>query len=235
MVGDNMMKKEILFIIFIVLTGCSTELNGVSKINSESTFQTIPDDAIRLRILANSDSEQDQYIKRIVRDEVNEFITVLVEEIDNIEEARELIADNVPKIQHIVQETLNKLEVSDSFTVEYSSNVTFPMKVYDNFVYPAGEYEAVLISIGEGKGSNWWCVLFPPLCFLDFSNGSTVAEASEDKAETVEDDDSLVESDDDDSFSEDDLENHEDLDDIENADADEVEVKFFLFEWLGLS
>lgn len=231
MVGDNKMKKEILFIIFIVLTGCSTEPNGGSNINSESTFQTIPDDAIRLRILANSDSEQDQYIKRLVRDEVNEFITDLVEEIDNIEEARELIADNVQNIRHIVQETLSKLEVSDSFTVEYSSNVTFPMKVYDNFVYPAGEYEAVLISIGEGKGSNWWCVLFPPLCFLDFSNGSTVAEASEDKEETIEEDTSLVESDDD-SISEDDL---EDLDDIENTADDEVEVKFFLFEWLGLS
>src|SRR5690625_3578971 len=132
MAGDNMMKKGILFIIFIVFIGFGVEMNEISEISSESSFQTIPDDAIRLRILANSDSEQDQHIKRLVRDDVNEYITDLVEEIDNIEEARELIADNVPKIKHIVQETLSELEISDSFTVEYSSNVTFPMKVYDN-------------------------------------------------------------------------------------------------------
>lgn len=227
MAGDNMMKKGILFIIFIVFTGFVVEKSEVSEISPENTFQTIPDEAIRLRILANSDSEQDQHIKRLVRDDVNEFITDLVEEIDNIEEARELIADNVPIIKHIVQETLNNLGVSDSFTVEYSSNVTFPMKVYDNFVYPAGEYEAVLISIGEGKGSNWWCVLFPPLCFLDFSNGATVAQSTEDNEEVIDESDSLLESDDS-------IEENEE-EDLEDLEEEEVEVKFFLFEWLGLS
>ena len=58
--------------------------------------------------------------------------------------------------------------------MKFSKNVKFPTKVYGNFIYPAGEYEAVLITIGEGEGANWWCVLFPPMCFLDFSSGTAV-------------------------------------------------------------
>src|SRR5699024_7945579 len=80
------------------------------------------------------------------------------------------------ELRDIVKETLGENDVTDSFTVDYRSDVSFPLKVYDQYVYPAGEYEAVLITIGEGKGSNWWCVLFPPLCFLDFSNGTTIDE-----------------------------------------------------------
>src|SRR5690625_3256040 len=102
MVGDKPMKKGILFIIFIVFTVFGVEINEVS---SEKPYQTIPDEAIRLRILANSDSEKDQNIKRAVRDEVNEYITVLVENIDDIKEARTLIDASVPEIQNIVEET----------------------------------------------------------------------------------------------------------------------------------
>ncbi|MEH7280107.1 stage II sporulation protein R, partial [Bacillus toyonensis] len=68
-------------------------------------------------------------------------------------------------------------------------NVKFPTKVYGNFIYPAGEYEAVLITIGKGEGANWWCVLFPPMCFLDFSSGTAVRkEEHVVKAESPEED-----------------------------------------------
>src|SRR5699024_112510 len=97
-----------------------------------------------------------------------------------------MIHDHVPEIEEIVQETLKTAEASDIFEVEYDSNVSFPTKIYDNFVYPAGEYEAVLISIGEAQGANWWCVLFPPLCFLDFSNGATVEEAQDTETEETD-------------------------------------------------
>lgn len=145
-------------------------------------YQVIPDEAIRLRILANSDSDADQELKRMVRDEVNEVITEWVAEITDIEEARKLIEARIPEINEIVKEVLKGEGSSDSFKVEYGSDITFPAKLYGDYVYPAGEYEAVLITIGEGKGDNWWCVLFPPLCFLDFSNGTTVA-AEEDTEE----------------------------------------------------
>src|SRR5699024_1577820 len=132
--------------------------------------------AIRLRILANSDDEVDQEIKQAVRDQVNEEITSWVENITDIDKERKLIQERIQKIDRIVDETLAYNEQSTEFEVEYGENVTFPTKVYGSYLYPAGEYEAVLITIGEGKGSNWWCVLFPPLCFLDFSNGISVDE-----------------------------------------------------------
>lgn len=231
MAGDNMMKKGIIFIIFIVFVVLGIQTKEVS---SDKTYQTIPDEAIRLRILANSDDEKDQHIKRLVRDDVNEYITEMVEEIDDIKEARATIDASVPEIKKIVEETLTKAGLSQSFTVEYRSNVTFPMKVYDNYVYPAGEYEAVLISIGEGKGSNWWCVLFPPLCFLDFSNGSTVANSDEESMEEDLDEDQEEDLEEDmDEIEESEVVKNEEAD--EDSDEEEIEVKFFLFEWLGLS
>jgi len=220
MVGDKRMKKGIIVIIFIVFGFIETP---VTEVTSKEDYQTIPDDAIRLRILANSDHEKDQQIKHMVRDDVNAYITEMVADIDSITEARATIDASVPKIKKVVERTLSAAGVSQDFTVEYRSNVTFPMKMYDNYVYPAGEYEAVLISIGEGKGSNWWCVLFPPLCFLDFSNGATVASSDEELNKA--DEENLSES------------KHEQDDESleENSEEEDMEVKFFLFEWLGLS
>jgi len=219
------MKRGIIFSILIVFAIFVIHLN---QIESKETFQTIPDEAIRLRILANSDSEYDQKLKHHVRDEVNAYITELVQHIDNIEEGRRTIAASVPEIKKIVEQTLSEEESTYSYTVEYRSDVTFPTKVYDNFVYPAGEYEAVLITIGEGKGANWWCVLFPPLCFLDFSNGTTVESSNTDDEEIVE---SEVEELDEEE------EHEEELDEeiVMEEDEEDVKIKFFLFEWLGLT
>lgn len=150
-------------------------MSQLGETQKATDYQVIPDDAIRLRILANSDNDSDQELKKQVRDEVNEVITEWVEDITDIEEARELLASRITEINEIVKEVLKKAGSSNTFDVEYGSNVTFPAKLYGDYVYPAGEYEAVLITIGEGKGDNWWCVLFPPLCFLDFSNGTSVA------------------------------------------------------------
>ena len=141
---------------------------------------TIPQEAIRLRILANSDSPVDQWLKRQIRDQVNAEITTWVTELENIDNAREVIEGQLEKIEIIVQQELDKIGSKDLFTVQFNS-VQFPTKLYGNVVYPAGMYEAVLITIGEGKGENWWCVLFPPLCFIDFANGDAVEE--ENKAE----------------------------------------------------
>ncbi|MCG3417922.1 stage II sporulation protein R [Oceanobacillus jordanicus] len=179
------MKKLVLIVFIFILLLITFPLIGMSQLEEKqggTDYQVIPDEAIRLRILANSDSDADQELKRMVRDEVNEVITEWVAEITDIEEARKLIEARIPEINEIVKEVLKGEGSSDSFKVEYGSDITFPAKLYGDYVYPAGEYEAVLITIGEGKGDNWWCVLFPPLCFLDFSNGTTVA-AEEDTEE----------------------------------------------------
>jgi len=134
----------------------------------------IPKEAVRLRILANSDSDKDQALKRKVRDEVKAQIDGWVADLTSFEEARKVIQSHIPEIEKTVANTLKKEGSKDSFQVKFSKNVKFPTKVYGNFIYPAGEYEAVLITIGEGEGANWWCVLFPPMCFLDFSSGTAV-------------------------------------------------------------
>jgi len=203
-----MMKKLVFFAFIFIVLFFSMPMIGTSQQGfSEEDYQVIPDDAIRLRILANSDNEADQQLKRKVRDHVNEKITKWVEHIADIDEARALIQDRLPEIEATVAEVLTEENSTDDFQVEYGEEVTFPVKLYGDYLYPAGEYEAVLITIGEGEGANWWCVLFPPLCFLDFSNGTSVAEASTDEIEEIE----------------------------EEEAEEEAEVKFFLFEWLGLS
>src|SRR5699024_1256959 len=96
------------------------------------------------------------------------------------EDARATVREELPKIEQIVLETIEREGMTNDFHVEYGSNVNFPEKTYGPYVYPAGEYEAVKITIGEGKGSNWWCVLFPPLCYVDVSDDASV-EGNEDR------------------------------------------------------
>ncbi|MBP2243362.1 stage II sporulation protein R [Cytobacillus eiseniae] len=147
----------------------------------------IPSEAIRLRILANSDQESDQAIKRLVRDEVNKEITEWVAELTSIEEARSLIRSRLPEIQKIAEAVVEREQPGQSVQTDFGK-VDFPTKLYGQFLYPAGEYEAILITLGEGTGANWWCVLFPPLCFLDFSNGVAVSDGFEEEEKVLQED-----------------------------------------------
>lgn len=168
-----MNQKTILYIftslLFLMM---SWEMQGLTSI-AAGQEGVIPEEAIRLRILANSDSPKDQWLKREIRNRVNEEITIWVEQLSDIDNAREVIESRLDKIEEIVATELNRVGIDDEFTVKFD-NVQFPTKLYGNVVYPAGMYEAVLITIGEGKGENWWCVLFPPLCFVDFANGDAI-------------------------------------------------------------
>src|SRR5690625_1283862 len=170
--GNKLMRNLVSFSIFIVL--CL--FIQVTEVQSKKAVEMIPDEAIRLRILANSDTEADQKTKLVVRDQVSFYISELVKEIDNIDEARSIIENNIPVVEEVVQQTLVKEQVPHSFTVEYRKDVPFPEKMYGNYLYPEGEYEAILITIGKAEGTNWWCVLFPPLCFLDFSSKAETEE-----------------------------------------------------------
>ncbi|WP_217586398.1 stage II sporulation protein R [Lentibacillus saliphilus] len=215
------MKKLMFIVMMTVILIFSLPNTGVSQdASSAYDYEVIPDDAIRLRILANSDQDADQQLKHEIRDAVNAQITEWVEEMTDIDAARRLIESKIPVIKETVERVLAENGSDQDHTVEYGSNVTFPVKLYGSFLYPAGEYEAVLITLGDGQGSNWWCVLFPPLCFLDFSNGTSTAE--NDEAEQQED--LTAES--------------EDISDASDEEDDEeggFKIKFFLFDWLGLS
>lgn len=168
------MKKQVIAYLLLLLIGAQLLVQfGYMKADAKGP-SVIPKEAVRLRILANSDSDKDQALKRKVRDEVKAQIDGWVEDLTSFEEARKVIQSHIPEIEKTVANTLKQEGSTDSFQVKFSKNVKFPTKVYGNFIYPAGEYEAVLITIGEGEGANWWCVLFPPMCFLDFSSGTAV-------------------------------------------------------------
>lgn len=201
----------------------------------EEDVVVIPNEAIRLRILANSNSEQDQEIKRIVRDRVNAQITEWVSTLTSMEAAREKIITNLDILEATAKEVLEENGVNQKVQIRFGE-VDFPTKLYGNFLYPAGKYEAVLITLGEGTGANWWCVLFPPLCFLDFSSGTAVSDGFEDKGKNVSDDTKI------------DLTTHKEKkndvtaksnsDDQSNEqlyveeNEEDVEVKFFLVEFI---
>ncbi|WP_102273602.1 stage II sporulation protein R [Cytobacillus massiliigabonensis] len=176
------MKTKIIVNLYIIILCLGTILSLYMPKNEVIADEplVIPNEAIRLRILANSDSESDQAIKRLVRDAVNAEITKWVAELTSIEEARDLIRSRLPEIQKIAENVVEKEQSSQSVKAEFGK-VDFPTKLYGQFLYPAGEYEAILITLGEGDGANWWCVLFPPLCFLDFSNGVAVSEGFEEQ------------------------------------------------------
>lgn len=137
----------------------------------------IPQDAIRLRILANSDDVADQAVKRKVRDAIVAQMNEWAKQPLNVHEARLVIQANMPKLEQITADVLTANGFTYSYKVDLAK-VPFPTKLYGDKLYPAGEYEALRIRLGEGKGANWWCVLFPPLCFVDAVKGVAVSQKS---------------------------------------------------------
>lgn len=176
---------KLVIILFILSIISLQTVRANMQTTDEESLQIIPDEAIRLRILANSDQDEDQQIKRFVRDEVSEQISSWVKDIEDIDEARQLIKSRIPEITEMAEQIVAQYG-DEHVQVEYGEKINFPVKLYDSYLYPAGEYEAILITIGQGDGANWWCVLFPPLCFLDFSNGTLTADADQEEVEEEE-------------------------------------------------
>jgi stage II sporulation protein R len=174
------MKKKHLAIIYLLIltigTIASLYIPKQEAVKADTGAVVIPDEAIRLRILANSDKEADQAVKRLIRDEVNKDITGWVAELTSLSEARDVITSHLDDIQATAESVMVKEGLNQSVKVNFGQ-AKFPTKLYGQYLYPAGDYEAVIITLGEGDGANWWCVLFPPLCFLDFSNGTAISQS----------------------------------------------------------
>jgi len=129
----------------------------------------IPEESIRLRIKSNSNSPVDQQVKMNIRNEVNREISKWTSSMTDLEDARQEVKARMPELEQLVSDELEKVGKKTSFRVSLS-HVDFPTKQYGSRVYPEGEYEAVFIELGDGLGDNWWCVLFPPLCFVDVAS-----------------------------------------------------------------
>ncbi|BDG49123.1 MULTISPECIES: stage II sporulation protein R [Parageobacillus] len=170
-----MNKNNIAIILYMLLfmVGVLVNVYGHQTKAGANAAVAVPDEAIRLRILANSDSAEDQALKRKVRDAVNAQMNGWVADLTSFQEAKRVIRSHLPEIEQTVADVLRKERSDQSYKVQFGK-VDFPTKIYGDYVYPAGRYDAVLITLGNGKGANWWCVLFPPLCFLDFGNSDAV-------------------------------------------------------------
>ena len=135
----------------------------------------IPNAAIRFRVIASSNTDMDQDIKMLVKNDVEKDIFNDISKSSSINETRNIINNNLTKYNKTVLDTLNKNNINQSFNINYGMNY-FPEKEYKGIKYKSGNYESLVVTLGEGKGNNWWCVLFPPLCLLD-------AEETEEKDE----------------------------------------------------
>ena len=140
--------------------------------NIVSANDIIPDDAIRIRVIANSNSDYDQKIKLKVKETLEYDMYNILKNTTDLEEARELINNNLDQVENNIDKTLHKENYKLPFKVNFGLNY-FPKKEFKGITYDEGYYESVVVTLGEGLGDNWWCVLFPPLCMLEAEETDT--------------------------------------------------------------
>ncbi len=153
--------KKVLFLIISIIIGVF--------VYQENAEIIIPSEAIRLRIIANSNSIKDLYEKQKLKNDIELDITNLLDEVESIDDARFIINNNLDQINNLVASKI------DNFTIKYGLNY-FPKKIYKGVIYPEGEYESLVITIGQGIGDNFWCVLYPPLCLIEENDNTNDVE-----------------------------------------------------------
>lgn len=167
------------FLVLAILFVCYTFICAISYANSVS--EDLSNSVFRLHILANSDSEEDQNLKLLVRDNVLSYMKEISENVSSKEEIINIMDEHLDEFYDIARKTI--LDEGYVYDVKLEiGKFDFPTKVYGDIALPAGVYDALRIEIGEAKGHNWWCVMFPTLCFVDVSSG----ELDDDSKEVLE-------------------------------------------------
>lgn len=171
--GNRMITKLRILSLLMIIISITLSLTGGSSWQAQSNRNII-----RFHVIANSDSPKDQAIKLRVRDRLLDEFGQLLNQSPTVSQSRSIIEDKLRDIEGIAQEEV------DRYTKVYKvkallGDFPFPTKAYGDMVYPAGNYEALRIIIGSGQGANWWCVMFPPLCFVDISHSITEDEGDE--------------------------------------------------------
>lgn len=152
------MRKIIKWTVFLLLAAFALDLTGIAADRKD-----LQQSVIRLHVVGASDSEEDQAVKLQVRDAVVSYVEEAMSHVMTIEEAKAWLRENLTGIQAAANSVLSKLGLSDRAEVTLRSEA-FPERHYDTFSLPSGVYDALRVTIGEGQGKNWWCVVFPSLC-----------------------------------------------------------------------
>lgn len=170
---NSKFKRFILVSALLIIYVC---ISAVSYTHAVTT--DIADSVFRLHVIANSDSDEDQNLKYIVRDKVIEYMSSISQNASSKEEVIKIAKANLNKIQAIAAQTIRDNGYTYSVNVEVG-NFSFPSKRYGDITLPPGYYDALRIKIGKAEGQNWWCVMFPPLCFVDVTSGVVPDESKE--------------------------------------------------------
>lgn len=191
--------KNICLLIIIVLSlnilaGCNDNkmasyiyYNKVDSDVEELNYDEVKDSLIRFHVIANSDNEDDQKLKLKVRDAVLDYLYPSLNKSKSLAETREIIREKMDNVKAIAEDILKKNNYQYDVNVMLSRE-NFPEKAYGNIVLPQGNYEAFRIIIGNGQGHNWWCVMFPPLCFVDETKAAVEYDKTKDKIEKTKKD-----------------------------------------------
>lgn len=184
----NLKKYFIIFILlflYVMLYSFSYANNVVSDL-SNSLF--------RLHVIANSNSKEDQNLKYLVRDELISYMNTLCANVSSKDEAITIANDHIDDFQKIANEVISKNGFNYSAKVQIG-NFAFPTKTYGDISLPAGYYDALKVELGDANGKNWWCVMFPSLCFVDLNNGIVPEDSKEElQSSLMEEDYNLISS-----------------------------------------
>lgn len=187
----NPKVKMVTILSFLLFT--YTSICAISYAQNVST--DIADSVFRLHVIANSDSEEDQNLKYIVRDNLLSYMKEICSDCTNKEEAIKIVQEHSKDFEKIAKNTIT--EQGCSYNVKINiGNFEFPTKTYGDISLPAGYYDALRVEIGEAKGQNWWCVMFPPLCFVDVSSGVVPDKSKEVMEENLNEEEYALISDD---------------------------------------
>ena len=171
------MKKNLkMVIIFGFLLLLYTSICAISY--AKTVSNDISESVFRLHVIANSDSKEDQDLKYIVRDNLLKYMNSICSNCTSKEEAIKLVNENKDQFKQIAIDTIKNQGFSYDVNIKIG-NFEFPTKNYGDISLPAGFYDALRVEIGEAAGQNWWCVMFPPLCFVDISSGIVSDESKE--------------------------------------------------------
>ena len=182
-------KVLIILIIFIIyiLFALSSYSTAVSNDIQNSVF--------RLHVIANSDSKEDQNLKYKVRDALIEYMNSISKNVSSKEEAIRIANENKDKFYDIAKKVVSDNGFNYNINIEIG-NFSFPTKTYGDISLPSGYYDALRVEIGEASGQNWWCVMFPSLCFVDISEGIVPEESKKDLKSNMEEEEyNLISSD----------------------------------------
>lgn len=157
-------KKKMVWYILVSLNVMLLLVLGMQYEKQCRLQQSIAEKVLRFHVLANSDSECDQTLKLKVRDAVGAQMAEVLSEAESLVECKELVTAHMDAIERTAERVI--AQEGYTYTVDaFLQEVSFPVKTYGNYTFPAGKYEALELVIGEGEGHNWWCVMYPNMCF----------------------------------------------------------------------